>query len=75
VGETEIGLGSCEDRMIEEREDVSIIYVVLMTAVILTLVVLFGIRSRYAANPVRHGRHDGAQSAMRSLMAREKMRR
>jgi hypothetical protein len=48
--------------VIEQREDMSIIYVIFMTAVILALVIVFGIRSRYAANPVRRGRHDGAQS-------------
>jgi hypothetical protein len=49
--------------VIDEREGMSIIYVVFMTAVILALVIVFGIRSRYAANPVRRGRHDGAQSS------------
>jgi len=49
--------------VIDEREGMGIIYVVFMTAVILALVIVFGIRSRYAANPVRRGRHDDAQSS------------
>ena len=53
--------------MIYEREIMSIIYVVFTTSVVLALVIIFGIRSRYAANPVRHGRHDGAQSGNESV--------
>jgi hypothetical protein len=49
--------------VIDEREGMGIIYAVFMTAVILALVIVFGIRSRYAANPVRRGRHDDAQSS------------
>ena len=45
--------------MIDEREN-SIIYVVFMTASILALVVLFALRSRYTANQVSLGGHDGA---------------
>ena len=34
--------------MIDEREGMSIIYVVFMTTVMVALVILFGLRSRYA---------------------------
>ena len=44
-----------EDKMIDEREGMSIIYVVFMTAVILALVIFFGLRSRYTANRVSLG--------------------
>ena len=53
--------------MIDEREGMSVIYVVFMTAVILALVILLGLRSRYAVNPVRRDRHDGAQSSNESV--------
>jgi hypothetical protein len=46
--------------MIDEREGVSIIYVVFMTGVMLALVIFFGLRSRYAANQMNLSRHDGA---------------
>ena len=39
--------------MIDEREGISIIYVVFMTAVILALVIFFGLRSHYTANASR----------------------
>jgi len=38
--------------VIAEREGMSIIYVVFMTTVIVALVILFGLRSRYAADSV-----------------------
>ena len=46
--------------MIDEKEGMSIIYVVFMTAVMLALVIFFGLRSRYAANHVSLAKHDGA---------------
>ena len=53
--------------MIDERESMSIIYVVFTTSVIFAFVIIFGIRSRYAASPVRRSRHDGAQSGNESV--------
>ena len=46
--------------MIDEREGLRIIRVVFMTAVILALVIFFGLRSHYAANHVSLAGHDGA---------------
>ena len=51
--------------MIDEKEGMSVIYVVFMTAVMLALVIFFGLRSRYAANQTRLARHNGANPAMR----------
>jgi len=53
--------------MIDERESMSIIYVVFTTSVIFAFVIIFGIRSRYAASPVRRSRRDGAQSGNESV--------
>jgi len=46
--------------MIDEKESMSIIGVVFMTAVILALAIIFGLRSRYAANRKSLAGHDGA---------------
>jgi|SoiMethySBSTD1v2_1073268.scaffolds.fasta_scaffold79380_1 hypothetical protein len=43
--------------MVDEREGMSIFYVVCMTAVILALVILFALRSHYITNQVSLGRH------------------
>ena len=48
--------------MVDEREEMSILYVIFVIAVILALVIVFGVRARYATNPVRRSRYDGASS-------------
>ncbi len=47
-----------EDQMIGERESMSIIYALYMTAVILALIVLFELQSRYAAKQLNLSEHD-----------------
>jgi hypothetical protein len=46
--------------MTDERESMSIIYLVCMTAVILALVIFFALRSRYAAKQLNLAGHDVA---------------